>query len=141
MQDQHTQNTETDREQSRSVSPVQAGLNCVCPNCGEGKLYASPLTLSLTEECAICGFDLKAADPADGPAVFAIFIMGFVVTLGALWLEFKIGVPFWIHLIVWPLVTIFGSIWSLRVLKGWIVAMQFQNDAREGALDSNQESE
>lgn len=141
MSDQHDQNSETDRRiAQRSVSPVQAGLSMVCPNCGQGKLFDKITTLSLVPTCPKCGFDLKAADPGDGPAVFVIFILGFLITGGALWLEFKVGVPVWVHFLVWPPITIGGAVWLLRILKGWIIAMQFQNDAHEGTLDHDEDA-
>ncbi|NNG03364.1 MAG: DUF983 domain-containing protein, partial [Inquilinus sp.] len=47
-----------------------------CPRCGRGRLYAGYLTL--VERCESCGLALAENDSGDGPAVFLIFIIGFL---------------------------------------------------------------
>ena len=51
----------------------------------------------MRETCSNCGLDYKFVDTGDGPAVFAIFILGFLIVGGALIAEFKFGIPFWAH--------------------------------------------
>ena len=59
------------------VSPIAAGLACRCPRCGRGRLFDGYLTVAA--RCSACGLDLSKADSGDGPAVFIIFILGFLV--------------------------------------------------------------
>ena len=42
---------------------------------------------SLSKRCANCGLDYGFADSGDGPAVFVILIIGFIVVGLALWME------------------------------------------------------
>ncbi len=129
-----TENNETGQDENpRPVSPLMVGVKGICPACNKGELFNG--LLDLNETCDVCGFDMRAADPGDGPAVFVILILGALVVVGMLILEFKIGVPVWVHFVLWPIVVIGGSIWMLRVLKGWIFAMQYRHDAKQGELD------
>ena len=73
-----------------SLSPLSIGVKGVCPVCGEGNLFKG--LLDLQDSCEVCGFDMAEADPADGPAVFVILILGALVTIGMFILEFKIKV-------------------------------------------------
>jgi uncharacterized protein (DUF983 family) len=115
-----------------AVSPYLAGLTARCPNCGKGKLFEKGL--SLRERCAHCDSSFAAADPGDGPAVFAIFILGFVILGGALMLEFRVGPPVWVHVLLWGLLTPLFAFFLLRVLKAMLIALQFKHKAQEGRL-------
>jgi uncharacterized protein (DUF983 family) len=72
------------------------------------------------------------ADAGDGPAVFAIFILGFLVLGGALWLEFKLNPPVWLHVALWGVLTPLGAFWLLRVLKATLIALQYKHAAGNG---------
>ena len=50
---------------------------------------------------ANCGLDYSFADAGDGPAVFVILIIGFVVVGLALWMEVTLNPPLWLHFILW----------------------------------------
>jgi uncharacterized protein (DUF983 family) len=115
-----------------AVSPYLAGLTASCPACGKGKLFRGGLTLRDT--CAVCGQSFAAADPGDGPAVFAIFILGFVILGGALMLEFRVGPPWWVHVLLWGIVTPVFAFFLLRVLKATLIALQFKHKAQEARL-------
>ena len=108
-----------------------SGLRGRCPRCGVGKLYAGPLTLSIDRSCASCGLDYSFADPGDGPAVFAIFILGVLALGGALIAEFKLGVPIWGHVLLWGFLLPLFALWLLRGLKGALVAQQFKYKAEQ----------
>lgn len=114
------------------ISPFVAGLTARCPSCGKGKLFRSGLVLR--EKCESCGQSFAAADPGDGPAVFAIFILGFVILGGALMLEFRVGPPVWVHVVLWGILTPLFAFFLLRVLKATLIALQFKHKAQEGRL-------
>ena len=61
---------------------IRAGLSCACPRCGRGKLFRGFLTLR--PRCEACGLDFSFADSGDGPAVFIMFLAGFIVVGAAL---------------------------------------------------------
>ncbi len=77
------------------VSPWISGLRCRCPRCGKGPLFTGFLTLR--DRCSVCGLDYSFADAGDGPAVFIMLIVGFIVTGGALAVEILYTPPFWVH--------------------------------------------
>jgi uncharacterized protein (DUF983 family) len=53
------------------------------------------------------GSTITFADAGDGPAVFVIMIIGFIVVGLALWLEVNYSPALWVHLIMWiPLSTV-----------------------------------
>ena len=106
-----------------------AGLSGRCPNCGEGFLFEGFLKVAPT--CEACGYDFSKADSGDGPAVFVILIAGFVVAFGALFTEFALHPPVWVHLVVWLPATLILSLGLMRPLKGAMLAAQFMNKASE----------
>lgn len=114
-------------------NPVLAGLACRCPNCGEGHLFEGYLKVAAC--CEACGFNLSSADSGDGPVVFIVLIVGMIVTFSALFVEFTVHPPIWVHLLIWlPLTTVLTLV-LLRPFKGVMVAMQFHNKASEARHD------
>ena len=114
-------------------SPVAAGLKAACPRCGQGRLFSGMLTPA--RSCANCGLDYSFIDSGDGPAVFVILILGFVVVGFALLLETSMHPPFWVHIILWvPMIVALG-LWALRVTKAFMIALQYQHSAKEGELE------
>lgn len=115
------------------VSPFQAGLLCRCPRCGQGPLYSGVLTVR--ERCTNCDLDLRAHDSGDGPAVFVILILGFLVVGMALLVEAKLEPPLWVHAVIWPFVIFGGAILMLRPLKAGLIALQYRH--RRDTLDDS----
>ena len=111
------------------VNPVMAGIACRCPNCGEGPLFQG--FLSVSPQCEACGFDLRKADSGDGPAVFIILIVGFIVGFGALITEMTLHPPVWVHLVIWLPLTLILCLALLRPFKGVMIALQFHHGASE----------
>ena len=113
--------------------PILAtGMAGRCPHCGEGRLFAS--ILKPVEHCANCGLDMSFAEEGDGPAVFVILIMGFVIAGLALMVEYALRPPVWIHIVLWLPVTLLVCLWALRTMKGIMIAAQFKTGAAEGRL-------
>lgn len=111
-------------------SPVAAGLRGRCPRCGEGQMFDGFLALQKT--CDHCDLDYDFADSADGPAVFIMFIVGFVVVGLAMWVEFTFMPPIWLHLVMWFSLTIALALVLARPLKGVMIALQYHHRAEEG---------
>jgi len=114
------------------VSVLYSGFFGRCPRCGRGALFRQLLTLR--DKCTSCGLSYRFADSGDGPAVFAIFILGFLVLGGALYVEFKFLPPAWVHVVLWGIATPLIAILLLRFLKALLIALQFKNKAEEGRL-------
>lgn len=114
------------------VPVLKVALTARCPRCGEGPLFRG--ALSLRQRCDKCGLDYKFIDTGDGPAVFAIMILGFLVLGGALIVEFKIGPPVWVHILLWGIGTPLVALALLRFLKALLIALQFKHKAEEGRL-------
>ena len=112
-------------------SPIAAGLACRCPRCGKGHLFPGLLSLSLKDKCEACGLDYAFIDSGDGPAVFAIFILGFLILGGAMIAEFVFGVPVWGHVLLWGILTPILALGLLKALKGTLAALQYRYKARE----------
>ncbi len=122
-------------ESTPAVSVVAAGLRAVCPRCGKGPLFRSGLVLR--DKCNGCGLSYAFVDSGDGPAVFAIFILGFVILGGALIVEFRLHPPAWVHVVLWGILTPLAAFFLLRVLKATLIALQFKHKAEEGRLGLN----
>ena len=116
------------------VSPFSAGVTGRCPRCGQGRLFSGFITIA--PSCGNCGLDFKFADSGDGPAVFIILILGFIVAGGALLLEVTHQPPYWVHAVVWLPVILILTLVLLRPFKGVLVCLQYANKARQGELDT-----
>ena len=121
------------QENTQTVSPFRAGITCRCPRCGRGKLFSG--LLKVADRCAACDFDLSAEDAGDGPAVFVILILGFVIVGLALWVEFTFSPPLWVHPLIWFPLIIAGSIFLLRIFKATLIALQIHHKAGQGIED------
>ena len=104
---------------------LTAALRCCCPRCGEGRLFTGFLTVR--DACDSCGLDLRAHDSGDGPAVFVIFIVGAIGVTAALLLESIAAPPYWVHVLIWPIVILGLSVGLLRPMKAGLVALQFRH--------------
>jgi len=112
--------------------PWRVGVRGRCPRCGEGHLFDG--FLKLRPECEVCGLDYSYADPADGPAFFAITFACLPSALFAVWLELAFMAPYWVHLVTTFPLMLATLVPPLRPLKGWLVASQFYHKAAEGRL-------
>lgn len=106
---------------------VKTAWACKCPKCKQGNLYKPGLTLTLNQQCPSCGLDLSKSDSADGPAVFLIFILGFLLVPLALAIAFQIDMPLWLHALIWGVVILGLTIGSLRPIKAYIIALQYKH--------------
>jgi uncharacterized protein (DUF983 family) len=107
------------------VPTIRAALLCRCPRCGEGRLFTGLLTVR--PACPVCGLDLSAEDAGDGPAVFVIFLLGFIVVGLAALVEIRFGPPIWVHLLLWTPLIVVGAIAMLRPLKAGLIALQYRH--------------
>ncbi len=107
-----------------------AGLSCACPRCGHGKLFQGFLTLR--PRCDRCGLDYSFADAGDGPAVFIMFLAGFIAVGAALVVEVEYRPPYWVHAVLWVPLILLVTLGPLRPMKGLMIALQYYHRAAEG---------
>ncbi len=116
------------------AAPVAAGLAGRCPRCGQGRLFKG--YLEVRPRCEICDLDFAFADSGDGPAIFIMMLVGFIVVGGALAVEILYRPPMWVHMAIWIPLTLGLALGCLRPLKGLMIAQQYARGAREGRLSS-----
>jgi uncharacterized protein (DUF983 family) len=114
----------------RLPSPFEAGFKCVCPRCGESPVFTGFLTVR--SRCESCGLDLTFAQSSEGPAVFIIFIVGFIVIAAAALTEVAFRPHPMLHLALWIPATIVLSLLLLRPLKATMIAFHYRTIVREG---------
>ena len=85
--------------------------------------------------CTSCGLDYGFADSGDGPVVFVILIVGFIVVGLALWAEINFAPPLWLQITLWAPLAVVLSVLATRLMKGVLINLQFHHDARSGKLD------
>ncbi len=122
-----------DEAQFPPQDAVATGLRGCCPRCGQGKLFDG--LLKVRPACSACGLSYAFADAGDGPAVFVMLIVGFLVVGFALWFEFTFHPAVWLHFIVTAPVAIIVCLASLRLLKGVLISLQYKHNASEGRID------
>jgi uncharacterized protein (DUF983 family) len=103
-----------------------------CPRCGKGKLFQGFLTLA--PRCAECHLDFAKIDTGDGPAVFVILVVGFLVVGAALITEVVYEPPYWVHVVLWLPLTLILCLGLLRPFKAALVALQYKHKAAQGTL-------
>ena len=108
-----------------SVSLLRSGLDCKCPRCGRGRLFSGYLTV--VHKCDLCGLNFEGQDSGDGPAVFIILILGFIIVGMAALFEVLIAPPMWLHIFLWLPLTIGGSIGLLRPFKAITIALHYKH--------------
>ncbi|MCZ6886231.1 MAG: DUF983 domain-containing protein [Alphaproteobacteria bacterium] len=101
-----------------------AGLLCRCPRCGQGALFQG--YIRVRETCSVCGENLAALEQGDGPAVFVITIMGFLVVGLALLVEIRYAPPLWVHALLWLPLILGGALGLLRPLKAIMVGIHYR---------------
>lgn len=117
---------------NNAVSVLRAGLTASCPRCGKGPLFHQ--LLNVRESCTSCGMSYRFVDTGDGPAVFAIFILGVLIMGLALYVEFTYEPATWVHVVLWGLLTPLLAVVLLRFLKAILIALQYKHKAEEGQL-------
>lgn len=116
-----------------AAAPLAAVLAGRCPRCGGARLFSG--YLKLAPGCRACGLDYGFADSGDGPAVFIIFIVGFIAVGGALVTEVAYQPPYWLHALIWGPLIVLLPLLLLRPAKALMVAVQYRHNAAQGRLD------
>ncbi len=120
-------------------NPMLTGTLGRCPQCQQGHIFKG--YLQLAERCEVCGLDYSFADPADGPAFFAMTIAAVPALAFGVWFQMAFELPLWVHVFTTVPLTILSCMALLRPLKGWLVCSQYFHKAVEGSIDHAWHSE
>ena len=116
----------------KAPSPAQVALRGACPRCGNRTLFRGLATFA--PKCRACGLDFDSFNVGDGPAAFLILIVGGLIVGLAIAVELSFEPPFWVHILLWgPLATVL-VIFSLRLAKAALLALEYRHRAREGRI-------
>ncbi|MGF1456342.1 MAG: DUF983 domain-containing protein [Alphaproteobacteria bacterium] len=97
-------------------------------------MFATPFGLGLAPSCTVCDLDFQRFDQGDGPAAFAIFIVGTVAVVGLIAVEVMFRAPYWVQAVIWLPIVPALSVVTIRLLKAWLISEQYRRDAAEGRL-------
>lgn len=106
---------------------IQTALKNGCPKCGEPNIFLHRLTLDVKSQCSSCDLKIGDHDSGDGPAVFLVFILGFLLTPLALLVDHFYTIPLWGHAILWTFVSIGICIFTMQPLKAYVIALNYKH--------------
>ncbi|WP_296679089.1 DUF983 domain-containing protein [Novosphingobium sp.] len=109
----------------------QAALFGLCPRCGGKTLYGG-LT-AFAPRCRACGLNFSDYNVGDGPAAFLTTVIGALVVVLAVTVEFRFEPPWWVHVLLWTPLIVGATIWGLRVTKSALLAAEYRRKAREAS--------
>lgn len=116
---------------------ITTALKGACPRCGAPSLFAG--WVKFAARCGKCGLDYTAFNVGDGPAAFLTLIVGTIIVVLSVWLELAASPPVFVHLLIWPPLTVALVVFTLRWAKGALLALEYRNAAREGRLKDRPE--
>jgi len=122
-------NPESKGQPGPAISGTQAALFGLCPQCGSKTLFDG--FARFAPKCSVCGLDYTKFNVGDGPAAFLTMIIGALILVLALWLEFSFHPPFWVHAIIWIPVTAGAVAYGLRISKAWLLQAEYWRKAKE----------
>lgn len=110
-----------------------------CPACHDESMFTG--WIAFHDRCPACSFDYSEYNVGDGPAAFLTLIIGALVCAMALTLEFTLYPPFWLHIIIWPVVITVMVIALLRLSKAAMLIEEHRKAFREGRLADDKDIE
>ncbi|MFO0388270.1 MAG: DUF983 domain-containing protein [Alphaproteobacteria bacterium] len=82
--------------------------------------------LTLVEACSECRIKLREQEQGDGPAFFAILLIGTLVGIFSAVVEIKYEPAFWVHAALWIPFIVIGSLLCIRLFKAMLIAAQYK---------------
>ncbi len=99
------------------------GFKCRCPNCGEGRLFGK--FLKVVPVCSICNQNFEGQRADDLPPYITITIVGHIIVGLNLAIERSSDWPIWIHMVLWPVLTIIMTLLLIQPIKGATIGYQW----------------
>lgn len=132
----------SDPSESSFLKNLKQGLFCKCPRCGQGSIYSG--ILELKETCDHCHLNIADNDNGDGPAVFLIFIFGFILVPLALVIDYYFNISLIAHAILWSVLGVIFTIAALRPTKAYVMTLIYHHRPdmwkEHQSLDESEES-
>lgn len=118
-------------EQSIEGQPsiAKAALFGLCPQCGHKSLFAGLGQFAGT--CANCDLDFSSYNVGDGPAALLTMVIGTLIIILAMVVDYVFRPPFWVHVLIWVPITAALTVITLRVAKAGLLAAEHYDRARE----------
>ena len=110
-------------EEVTTLPAMKRGFVGHCPACDKGRLFGR--FLKVVDRCEACGTEFHHHRADDLPPYLVIFIVGHLIGYGILMTETKMEMPLWVHLAIWPLLTLVLSLALLQPVKGAVVGLQY----------------
>jgi uncharacterized protein (DUF983 family) len=106
---------------------IKRGLNKKCPKCGNFPIFTG--YIKTYKSCKKCGIRFSQYKSDDGPAYCTIFLVGHILIPLILLVEKNFSPSVILQMVIWPILTIFLTLWLLPKVKGAFIAFQiFVND-------------
>jgi uncharacterized protein (DUF983 family) len=112
-----------DPDHVKAVPAMMRGFLGRCPACDRGRLFGR--FLKVADHCEACGTEFHHHRADDFPPYLVMFIVGHLIGYGILMTETKLEVPMWVHLAVWPALTLVLCLALLQPMKGAVVGLQY----------------
>ncbi len=110
--------------QNRSVSKaLWSGFKCKCPNCGTGKLFGN--FLKPVPECTACKQNFEGQRADDLPPYITITLVGHIIVGLNLAIERASDWPIWVHMALWPSLTVLLTLSLIQPIKGATIGYQW----------------
>ena len=129
----------TDKDGHEPSGFIAQAFAAQCPACHDESMFTG--WIAFHDRCPACFFDYSEYNVGDGPAAFLTLIIGALVCAMALTLEFTFYPPFWLHIIIWPVVITVMVIALLRLSKAAMLIEEHRKAFREGRLADDKDIE
>ena len=103
---------------------LTAAIKGQCPKCGAATLFGG--WIGFAPKCRACGLDFAQFNVGDGPAAFLTLIVGAIVVIGAVSLQLSAEPPFWVHILIWPVLALALVVGGLRVGKAALLHSEYR---------------
>jgi uncharacterized protein (DUF983 family) len=100
------------------------GFRNTCPNCGMGKLFGA--FLKPVHACAQCGEAMHHQRADDLPPYIVITIVGHIIVGMVIMVDDR-NWPMWLHMAIWPPLTLILALSLMQPIKGAIIGLQWAN--------------
>ncbi len=114
---------------ARTSDLVKQVLMGRCPQCGTGPLFDG--YLKLAPKCSTCGAVFPDDASADGPAVFVILLVGFIIVGGMMITQITMSPPLWLQMLIWGPLALGLCLALLRPLKALFITLHYLHGVEE----------
>ncbi|MAU41458.1 MAG: hypothetical protein CMF31_07535 [Kordiimonas sp.] len=104
----------------------RAGLRRRCPACHQGKSFAG--YLKIADHCDSCAEPVGNIRCDDVPPYFTITIVGHIVVPLIVYTESRYHPPEWLHMAIWPALTLMLTLILLPYIKGGVLGAMWGLD-------------